>query len=203
MIHVKVADLPETLINSLKNLGYHKNDIPLEGKEKISPQVPGGKGRRGFCVIVNIATGETKQMMGSWGGSNMFNPNNQVDLDDTPYTIPAGFAVIKGVSGYKGVIATITVPPDNVAKFLPEKKELDPRDKWILYTFSALTSAGRKKEWEREDDIPSEDDLNRLAAEGYLKRSKNGASRITTDGKNAVADRGYNWVSHPNSKYRS
>ena len=145
--------------------------------------------------------GETKSFEGSWGGANMFNPGNAVDLDKTQRPLPEGFAVIKGSTG-NFMHAYILLNPNNLAKFLPiNDVELSPRDRWILYTFDGLTSAGRKDEWRYSRDIPSEDDLNRLAEMGYLKRSRNGATKITTEGKNALGRRAGERISHPNSKW--
>lgn len=195
-MYAKVAELPDTIRQTLSNLGYHRKDIFLSAKEEVSPSVCGGDGKRGFCIILNVSTGKKKKMWGSWGGSNMFNPNNQVDLDTNMYKIPDDFCVITGTIG-NGTYAELTVNPNNMLKALPEAPDISDRDKWILYTFKGLTSAGRKNEWNREDDIPTEDDLNRLASAGYLKRSKNGATRITTEGKNIIINESY--IRHPNS----
>lgn len=200
MIYSKVSELPETLQSALKSIGYSGKDIRLEAKEEVSAQVMGGDGRRGFCIIVNLSTGEKKEMIGSWGGANMFNTTNAVDLDSSSYAIPLDVAVIKGSMG-NSVFADITLHPKNIIGLLgTSKAQLDERDRWILGTFKGLTSAGRKYEWARNNDVPSEDDLNKLAGLGYLKRSKNGATQITTEGKNALNLKySYETIYHPNS----
>lgn len=203
MVYSKVKDLPETIQHALSTLGYTRTDIELEISESVSPAVGGGDGYRGFCCIVDIITGQFDTKMGSWGGSNAFNPNNVVDQDINSYNIPDNVAVIKGTSGgSRPVYATITLSPNNMIKALPEKVDLTDRDKWILYTFKALTSAGRKNEWERENDKPSEADLIRFAGNGWITRSSNGACKITTEGKNVLgqAMRKCMFVSHPSRK---
>lgn len=203
IMYSKVIELPECIQTALKSIGYGRVDIEIEAKEKVSPSVAGGDGYKGFCMIINMETGETKRMEGSWGGSNYFSQDNQVDLDANMYTIPNNFAVIKGVTGYK-VFADMYINPSNMAKYLPAKIEMDPRDRWILYTFKGLTSAGRKDEWNRSRDKPSEEDLNRLAALGFLKRSSNGATKITTEGRNALGlEYSYQTIKHPNSRYQN
>lgn len=199
---VKIKEFPQSIQLALKGLNYNRADIKVEAATEVSPFIGGGKGMRGFYLILNLETGEKKLMQGSWGGSNMFNPDNQVDNDHGKYKIPPGVIVIQGTQGYRGTMASLYIHPDNVVKFLPEKKaELDPRDRWILYTFDGLTSAGRRKEWERNNDWPGEDDLNRLASEGFLKRSKNGATRITTEGKNVLERRPGSSIRHPSREY--
>lgn len=201
MIHSKVKDLPECIQSALKSVGYGRADIRIDAAEKTDPGAASGSGQKAFCIIINMATGEVKEMFGSWGGQNLFNADNQVDNDRSLYDIPSGYAVIKGSIGGQ-VYAYMTVHPDNIVKYLPvHDVELDARDKWILYTFDGLTSAGRRNEWERCNDKPSEDDLNRLAAKGYLKRNKNGATQITTEGKNALGRKAGVSVEHPNSRW--
>lgn len=202
MVYSLVKDLPDILQSKLKSIGYHRQDIELEACETVSEYVPSGTGLRGFCIIVDLSTGKSTERIGSWGGSNMFSPQNSVDNNTNEYPIPMNVAVIKGTKG-NNIFATIYLHKDNVVKFLPAtKNELDDRDRWILFTYSGLTSAGRKNEYEREGDKPSEDDLNRLAGKGYLKRSKNGATQITVDGRNALnLEFGYQTIYHPNNSY--
>ncbi len=204
-MYTQVKDLPEALQSALSSLGYGRKDIQIEVKESISPIVGGGSGKRGFCCIVNIETGERKTEMGSWGGSNMFAQSavNAVDSDHTDYVIPPNFAVIKGTEGGdRPVYATITISSANMIKALPEKVELDGRDQWLLYTFKGLTSAGRRDEWARNNDKPSEADLVRFVGNGWIKRRSDGACSITTEGKNVLqmSVGGRMSVSHPNRK---
>lgn len=192
-MYTLVKDLPELVQRQLSAVGYGRKDIDVNASEKASAFSVGGAGLRGFCVIINLSNGDVKHMQGSWGGANMFNPTNQVDLDSKEYVIPDNVVVINGSSGNgKPANARLTVAPNNIAKYLPAKSELTERQATILYTYKCLTSAGRKDYWERpsypdfkEKVKPSEDELNELASMGLLKRSKNGATQITTDGKNA------------------
>jgi hypothetical protein len=107
------------------------------------------------------------------------------------------------MGGDRPVYATITISSSNMIKALPEKIELDARDQWILYSFKGLTSAGRKNEWERCNDKPSEADLVRFVANGWIKRRSDGACMITTEGKNVLESSvgGRMSVPHPSRKY--
>ena len=195
-MYSKVKELPETIQSALSALGYTRADIEIEVSESVSPFVGGDDGYRGFCSIVDIVTGQKDTKVGSWGGSNAFNPNNQVDCDIASYTIPSNVAVIKGRSGgCHPVYATITLSPDNIVKLLPVVDQLNAREKWILYVMKSLTSAGRKNEWSRYNDQPSMAELKALEARGFLKINKAGSAQITTDGKNALGN--VNHVSHP------
>lgn len=181
-MYANVRELPNIVQEQLNGVGYGRADILIEAREKVSPQVSGGDGQRGFCIIIDMISGNVKHMMGSWGGANMFNPRNQVDLDSQMYEIPENVAVITGSIG-GSVFATVTLNPKNVAKFLPAKSELTKEQASVLYSFKALKSAYRPKY--------SEECLNELAEMGFLKRSKNGATRITTAGKNAYLSSPY------------
>lgn len=201
-VYAKVRDLPEALQSALLGLKYGRADIEVCASETASRHYHGWTGQRGFCAIVDLATGHTTYEQGSWGGGNMFNPTNAVDLDTSRYPIPPNVAVINGSSGGRGTFATITVRPDAIAPLLPAKAEVTPRERWILYCFCSLTSAGRKNEWSRSVFSearqayvrckgPTDAELQALAARGFLKINRAGAAQITTEGRNAC-DRGPN-----------
>ena len=198
-MYTKLTDLPPTIQSALSKLGYYKNDISIEVTESVSPFVGGGNGSRGFCVILDIVSGESDTKMGSWGGSNAFSPNNQVDCDTSSYIIPPNMAVIKGSHGTDRVFATLYLSPNNVIKALPVTVELDPRLKWILAGYKGLTSQGRKNEYSCNNDVPSAIDLKQLVDKGYLKQNKAGICQITTDGKNCFKPLEH--VEHPKSPY--
>ena len=190
-MYVKVNDLPDIVRSKLNDVKYGRVDIEVQAREKVSPASGSGDGYQSFCIIINLSNNDVKHLTGSWGGANMFNPGNQVDLDTKSYDIPDGFVVITGsVGGSKPTYASISMNPNNIAKFLPEKTGLTERQATILYTYKGLNPRGRKDYWDRWDSDmkrakPSEDELNELATMGLLKRSKNGATQITTDGRNA------------------
>ena len=191
MPYAIVRELPEVLQRALSSVGYGRKDVEIRASEKESLFCAGGDGNRGFAILVNLSTGACETHMGSWGGSTPWNPNNAVDLDDREYTLPVGGAVIKGSEGGgRPVYATITLHPDNMAKFLPAGPTLTDAEKQILWAFKTLKSgpyrqsalAGSRKE-----------DLDVLVSRGMLKRSSNGATAITTAGRNALeasGDRG-------------
>ena len=198
-MYTKLTDLPETIQSALNKLGYHRQDIQIEITDAVSPQVTGGKGYRGFCVILDIVTGQSEIKMGSWGGGNPFNPDNQVDLDSKPYEIPNNMAVIKGSNGTDRMFATLYLSPNNVIKALPISVELDSRLRWILYGYKGLTSQGRKNEYSRNNDKPSAADLKQLVDMGLLKQNKAGVCQITTEGKNCFKP--LETVYHPKDRY--
>jgi hypothetical protein len=180
--YVIVADLPAPVALALKQLGYARKDIRLEVGPTVSPFIGGGAGQRGFFCAVTLQTGRSKTRWGSWGGANMFNLQNQVDLDDAEYPIPSGVMVLKGDSGMR-TWATLYVRPDEVAPLLPPAPaELSIHEQAVLYAYGALKSCDYRKEMLAKVPAGVVDSMVEL---GYIKRSSNGAAQITTKGKNA------------------
>lgn len=188
-IYANVKDLPPSLRAALESVGYRRPDVELQTSETASRHDCGSAGRRSFSIVVDLATGQSSHERGSWGGANMGNPDNAVDLDSAEYPIPKNVAVITGSEGYKGVLATITVRPDAIAPLLPARSELTDRERWILYCYHGLKSSGRRHEWSRVRKPPTEDELQSLVSRSLIKRNKAGASQITTEGKNALGRR--------------
>lgn len=189
MPYAIVKELPESLQSALSAVGYGRKDIELRAKETESLFCAGGDGYRGFAVLVNIATGEREVHRGSWGGSNAFNPNNSVDLNDKEYELPLNGAVIKGSEGgSRPVFATITLHPGNMAKFLPAKAELSEAEQHVLWCFKALKSGPYRQS---ALGTKSGEAIEALVGRKFLKRSTNGATQITTEGRNALEASGY------------
>lgn len=180
-MYVRTKDLPSSITCALSAVGYRRADINIEASETTSMRVSSGAGRRGFVVLVDIATGRTEQHTGSWGGANMFNPKNAVDLDGTERPIIPGMAVISGSEGEK-VFATIYLHPENIAKLLPAKPEVTEREAQILYCMG-YKSGYRRTELERMGTTPAE--LDSLVARGFLTRNNKAAMSLTTTGRNA------------------
>jgi len=181
-MYVETKTLPKFVQSCLKKLGYHKRDIEVETRETISPLSAGGTGVRYYFAIVNLETNEFNVAMGSWGGANMFNPQNQVDLDSADYTIPTNGLVIKGCEGHYNY-ATIYVGSANVAGLLPAPASVSDRQKRILDIFGSYKSAYRREEFARAGITEAE--IVELVAGGFLKQNKAGARQLTTAGKNA------------------
>jgi len=179
----KVVELPETIRRVLQSVGYRRDDIGLNSSETYCPRQAGGQGRRAFVIVVNIATGERQDHVGSWGGENMFT-RNRVDSDGDSYPIPPGVAIIKGSQGDK-VFASLILRPENIVSLLPPKAELTERQSFILRCYRSLTSTGRKNKWERTRSAPTQAELNELVVRGYLAKAGSGL-KITTEGKNAI-----------------
>ena len=177
-IHTLVAELPIPVQSVLKQLGYHKKDISIKAKEKVSIFDAGGAGRRGFYAIVALDGSVAPEVHhGSWGGANAFNPTNRVDTDDSEYTMMPGVCVITGSSGEK-TYAYLTIHPDNMVALLPVKADVTDKQKEILSNFVRLKPAYRSK-------YPAEE-IDALVAKGLLKRNKAGAISVTVEGKNAA-----------------
>ena len=182
-MHVGTKTLPDSIRDALRGVGYAKLDIEVEQATKISPFDAGGQGRRAFMVLLDLATGRREVHQGSWGGGNMFNPQNAVDNDEASYALPEGGAVIKGSTGYGGVYATLYLHPANVAKLLPPSDELTEHERRIMYAFGCL-KPGEYRQAELRRAGATEPEVVSLVERGYLKQAANGARQITTKGKN-------------------
>ena len=174
-----VKDLPEILQSVLRGVGYHRADIALHVRESESVFCGGGAGQCAFAVLVNLATGETKHFSGSWGGSNMFSPDNQVDNDTTCYPMLPDLAVVLGSTGNR-TYAQITIGPGNVIKALPAPSDLADEEKRVLAVFRAYKPAFRKSALGKRLDM-----VESLLSRGYLTRNKAGATQLTTAGRAA------------------
>ncbi len=220
MPHVRVKDLPSQLRGALESLGYARADVSLDPRETYSMSAGGsGDGRRAFVCAVNLQTGEREIARGSWGGPNMFNPRNAVDLDQTDRPLPINFAVIHGSEG-NTVYASIYVNPATLTPMLPAAPQLGDFERSILNVIGGYTSAGRKNEWERlcsdagrkagdasglhysdrarwgiegeaskAKQTEIDGAIDTLVSLGLCKRNKAGAVSITTEGKNARGSR--------------
>ena len=186
-MYIQVKTLPEQIQQLLALIGYMKKDILLETQEKVSAFSASSNGCRSFLAIINMFTNEHTIEYGSWGGSNMFNPENRVDNNVREYVIPPNFVIVKGEEGGGDPTrAKIIIRPDMMIPFLPAKKELNPRLQWIIDVLIGYTSAGRKAQFNEYGKVPPmEQEWVELETLGLIKRDKRGAVSLTTEGKNA------------------
>jgi hypothetical protein len=182
-IHSPVKDLPDILQRILKSLKYHKRDIVIRFKDKESVFGAGGDGRREFSVLVNLSTDQYETKYGSWGGANIFNRTNQVDLDQNEYALMPNLCVIKGSEGGYGTMASITFHPDNAIKMLPPKPELTGKQQTILYAYDSIKPGQYRKD-ELARCKATDQDIEEMIKLGLLKKDGRGI-QITTMGKNA------------------
>jgi hypothetical protein len=186
-VHIYTKDLPENLRAYLKSLGYAKTDISLTARERVSPSYGGAAGRKGFFAVFNLTTGEAKDIHGSWGGANIANPSNVVDLDSSSHDLPPGVVAISGSDGYGGCDADLYAHPQTIAPLLPAGADsgLTDPECVALYAFRALKGGSYRADFLRENRIGASV-LSGLVAKGMLKEDKAGKRQITTVGKNAL-----------------
>jgi hypothetical protein len=182
MPYVNVRDLPEVLSSALSTCSYAKPNVQILIKEKESVQGAGMQGYRSFAMIVNMSTGESKQLQGSWGGSNPFNPTNVVDNNDQVYVIPKDMAIILGFTGGSSGIthATITFSPHNILPILTCAPDVSNEEQKLLAIMRGYKPAYRKPYLDAKKEL-----VNSLVERGYIKRASNGALSLTVSGKNA------------------
>lgn len=180
---IEVRELPDTIQSALRSCGYAKKDVQVLIKEKESVHFSGGDGYRGFACIVNISTGAREIIQGSWGGSNMFNQTNHVDLNDNQHTIPQNGCVIRGFTGGTSgaTHCTVTLSPKNVMPCLTAKPDLSEDELYVLGVVRSYKSSYRKPLLESKQAL-----VDCLVTQGYLVRNKAGAISLSTKGKNAA-----------------
>jgi len=186
VISIEVKNLPAALQSALSSVGYHRADVKVSAADTVSLQDFGSEGCRSFVCLVNLDTGERKTTYGSWGGPGLGSAGNAVDSDSRQHRIPPNGAVISGAEGRGApVYASVKVNPANLAKLLPPSADVTEKEKGILRAFVQLKAGEyRKAELSRLDT--ASEDLEALVSKGLLKRSSNGATQVTTAGKNAA-----------------
>ncbi len=190
-MYAPISSLPDSLQRALESVRYHRKDISIEAQETASLNDAGSDGCKAFVILVNLETGQRKVTWGSWGGPNMFNPRNAVDLDDREYELPPNGAVIRGSVG-NSTYASILVSPTTMAPLLPKTDKLPDHDARILYCFKCI-KGGQYRQielahvTEKHPDVDITQAIEDLVARGFLKRNKAGATQITTAGKNAYS----------------
>lgn len=189
-IYVKTRDLPDTVRAVLKELNYNRRDIEIQVSTTFSPSVVSGDGLRAFLAIVNIATGQRHIEWGSWGGPNIFNPQNPVDLDTSRRAIPPGAAIIKGSKGgSRPVYAYIITHPSSVPLLSSGDNgpELSDKERAALDIIGGLVSGYRKVyEFQRRglgEYGATNPYIQSLAQKGLVVVTKSGI-QITTEGRN-------------------
>jgi hypothetical protein len=177
-MHVKLSELPATIVQALNNLNYFKADIEVIVKDAMRPDHCAFEGNRAQFCVVDIATGFSKTETGSWGGSNPFE-HKPLDHANELFTIPPNCVVISGENGGRGCFLRLYLRTDNVIPALNAAPvELTRGEAKVLYAHQALKSSARKGAYD-----PAE--LPAMVERGFIKQTKVGTS-ITTTGKNAL-----------------
>lgn len=187
--YVPTKELPDFIRRALKEVKYGSRDIEVKPATTYTVSGLSGQGRQSFTVAVNLRTGKYQVEYGSWGGPNPFNPQNPVDLDNTPRPIPKDGAIIKGLWGGRPTWAYILVHPDNLVKLIPsgEEPELTDKEQAALNIMSGIKSSYRKEEFWRKKLGPYSLDnpvMQSLLDKGLIKVNRGGAMMITLKGKN-------------------
>ena len=115
-MYAPVDTLPDSIRKALQSVRYGRRDISIEATERTSLSEAGSAGQKAFVILVNLDSGQTKTTWGSWGGPNMFNPRNPVDLDTREYPIPDNGAVIQGSVG-NSTYARVLISPSTIAPY--------------------------------------------------------------------------------------
>jgi len=188
-MYAPVDTLPDSIRRALQTVRYGRRDISIEAAERTTLSDAGSAGQKAFVILVNLESGQTKTTWGSWGGPNMFNPRNPVDLDTREYPIPDNGAVIQGSVG-NSTYARVLISPSTIAPLLPKADKVPDHEARILYCYVAIKGGQSRRDelaWvvRKHPGLDLEQAIEALISNGYLKRNKAGATQVTTEGKNA------------------
>ncbi len=190
-MYVNTNTLPNVVKRALESVKFFKGDIEVIHDNSVSPAISGGDGQRGFCILINLYADEFKTIVGSWGGANMFNQDNPVDLDNSDYPLCEGSVVIKGTTGYPSTFARIYAHRDSSILPLDSgNSDITDKELFVLSCYVGLKSFARNDEmlrWMTDTEISQT--VHKLIDSGHIKANKAGATQITTQGKNAVGDK--------------
>lgn len=191
-MRIRLTDLPAPIRTALESNGYHRADVDVTESATYQPAEAsaGFTGNRGFCVAVNVATGERHTETGAWGGANPFEAN-AADHDRANYPIPPNCAVVMGETGGAGSFARVYVAPGMLAGVLPaaaQDSELAEGSALALVVIASLKSGARAESFARSGLGPysaTNPNVAILVERKLVTVNKAGAIAITTEGKNA------------------
>jgi hypothetical protein len=135
-------------------------------------------------------TGGEHNWRGKYGGSyaTLFDKSlsAQATAGKVNTVLPSGAIALEVTVAHKGNWAKMYLHPSQLNNKLlsPPSDDLSDRDRKILACFRGLKSGPYRKQ-ALNDSKYTTADRDRLASLGYLKVSKNGATKITPEGRNA------------------
>lgn len=188
-MYVKVSDLPQAVQSALESVGYGRKDIQVKTSKDVVLSGSGGSGRQAFATLVNLDNGRSQTVRGSWGGQNMFDKRNPVDNDNRPYPLPPNGVAVVGVrGGGQPVWAQLHIPSSMTERILPGKPEsVTDTERAVLGAYKSLKSGPYRQDSLRYAGC-TDAVIDGLVARGLLKRARNGATQITTEGKNLAGE---------------
>lgn len=188
---INVNDLPKIVQTELKNKSFFRKDIHVEPATQFTPQGAGGRGVRCYTTVIDLSSNKVLiNKMGSWGGANIFNQSNSVDLNSNLYPLPINHVVIKGQCGYNNY-ASILVHPDTILKYI-EAPIIPLTDLEIkaLYIIRSIKAGYRKEEFIRHgigEYNKNNPLIISLKDKGFIMVNGRGI-QVTTEGKNRIED---------------
>lgn len=188
MPYVDRKDLPSGLLALLDEYGIRQQSMSVEAREEWMPATGGGQGRRALSLVYQLDTGEHAVSLGAWGGSNLHvSEQAQADTDTRLRPLPPRYVLVQGSIGYQPW-AQLYAHPATLARLLPagDAPTLGADQLTALAVVRGLNSRGRRDYWARHkwSDDRVNAALDSLAEQGYVKRARNGATKITTAGRN-------------------
>lgn len=167
------------------NYNGRKFKVQASGKVTIHDTIWGG-GTRSTWHMLRLADGALAPLDQSKRDPKPGDPFGWIpNVDGQSFDIPEGYAVVEhSIFCGKDMGLTFYVRPEALAPLLPPPAEIDQRDRRILGTFAGLKSGEYRREALAKLSYTGAD-RDRLVALGMLRVSSNGATAVTTAGRNA------------------
>jgi hypothetical protein len=187
--YVLVKDLPDSVQKVLKQVRYGRRDIELRPATSYQMAGASGEGKKAFIAAVNLESGQYKIEWGSWGGANIFNPDNPVDLDTRPRPLRKNMAVVQGTTGGgKPTWAHVDVHPSNLQQLIGgDEEDLTEDEVKAVSMIVGYKPFYRKEQFPREglgEYGPDNPIILSLQKKGMVKINRAGAIQATTAGRN-------------------
>lgn len=183
---VKFNDLPEWVKAESKKVMPHNHPASYIS---IGETVSFGMVTYDYARRVIVARNGQGRIMSVSSGYG----RSAINMSKAEYAIYEGGEI--QLTPDRTIVEIITAPPtltmflhpSNAPKLLPQKTELSEDEYAVLCVLVSRTSAGRKYEWDHYR-VPQKwlsKRIESLADKGMVSVSKNGAVRVTVDGRNA------------------
>ena len=187
---VDVKAMPDFLKDILKRVfRYGRQSVEVISSSTVDTGGAAFEGNRSVMIVVNLTNGRYKELRGSWGGGNPYDP--QLIDQQATIPIPPNSAVISGERGGRGTFARVYVHPSNMTPLLGDGEAVVQLIEDALKALNAIDGLKggmyRREYFDRAgigEYALSNPVIQELIEAGMIKATRSGAMRTTTKGQN-------------------
>jgi hypothetical protein len=187
---VLISQLPAIIAPLLRAGKINTPDIRLTGNDEPYVAPISNDGQRCTQHHVNVATGEVKTFVGSWGGANMF--ERTIDHVKSKITLGDDEYIVRCYTGYPRASAVVECNMKTFETYKTDSVDMTDKEAKGLSIVCHCSSSYRKESWRR--DVGGAYDAAHavvvsLVEKGLVKVAKNGSISATVAGKMALDQR--------------